>query len=82
LSVLRAIAGTGRLQPMPNGPLPEPELYDSDSCGPKPERPGLSGMGTVIIPVPVAGLTLNFSPMPRMAPPPLGWEMVGALRRK
>ena len=29
-------------------------------------------MGTVIDPVPVAGLAANFSPMPRIAPPPFG----------
>ena len=29
-------------------------------------------------PVPVTGLAANFSPMPRMAPPPLGNEMEGA----
>jgi hypothetical protein len=35
-------------------------------------------MGTVIEPVPVTGLAANFSPIPRMAPPPLGSEMEGA----
>jgi hypothetical protein len=35
-------------------------------------------MGTLIEPVPVTGLAANFSPMPRMAPPPLGREMDGA----
>jgi hypothetical protein len=29
-------------------------------------------MGTDIDPVPVTGLAANFSPMPRMAPPPFG----------
>ena len=38
-------------------------------------------MGTVIEPVPVTGLAANFSPMPRMAPPPLGRDMVGASAR-
>jgi hypothetical protein len=28
--------------------------------------------GTVMEPVPVTGLAANFSPMPRIAPPPLG----------
>ena len=41
------------------------------------ERPGLVAMGTVIEPVPVTGLAANFSPIPRMAPPPLGNEIVG-----
>ena len=38
-------------------------------------------MGTVIEPVPVTGLAANFSPMPRMAPPPLGSDTVGAETR-
>jgi hypothetical protein len=29
-------------------------------------------------PVPVIGLAANFSPIPRIAPPPLGSEMEGA----
>ena len=37
-------------------------------------------MGTVIEPVPVTGLAVNFSPMPRIAPPPLGSEMEGAAK--
>jgi hypothetical protein len=43
----------------------------------KPERPGLVAMGTAIEPVPVTGLAANFSPIPRIAPPPLGSEMDG-----
>jgi hypothetical protein len=35
-------------------------------------------MGTLIEPVPVTGFAANFSPMPRMAPPPLGSSTVGA----
>src|SRR5689334_3906357 len=35
-------------------------------------------MGTDIEPVPVTGLAANFSPMPRMAPPPLGKTIAGA----
>src|SRR5215467_6882744 len=34
-------------------------------------------MGTLSDPVPVTGLVENFSPMPRIAPPPLGSESVG-----
>src|SRR5881397_3600054 len=34
-------------------------------------------MGTVMEPVPVTGLAENFSPIPRIAPPPLGSEMAG-----
>ena len=41
-------------------------------------RPGLVAMGTLIEPVPVTGFAANFSPMPRIAPPPLGSEMEGA----
>jgi hypothetical protein len=29
-------------------------------------------MGTLSVPVPVTGLAVNFSPMPRTAPPPVG----------
>src|SRR5947207_686549 len=72
LSVFRLMEGSERLHPKPNGPLPAPESYESESCGPKPERPGLVAMGTLIEPVPVNGLAANFSPMPRMAPPPFG----------
>ena len=35
-------------------------------------------MGTDVEPVPVTGLAANFSPIPLMAPPPLGSEIVGA----
>ena len=74
---MRVIEGRERLQPNPNGPLPAPESYDRDSCGPKPERPGEVAIGTVIEPVPVTGLAANFSPMLRMAPPPLGNVTLG-----
>src|SRR5215211_1898003 len=43
-----------------------------------PGRPGLVASGTLSDPVPVAGLTPNFSPMPRIAPPPLGKETLGS----
>src|SRR5713226_3414029 len=78
-SVFRVIEGSARLQPKPNGPFPEPESYDRDSCGPKPERPGEVKIGTVKEPVPVTGLAANFSPIPRIAPPPLGSVMDGAV---
>src|SRR5207248_2855965 len=77
LSVLRVMVGSARFQPKPKGPLPAPESYDSASCGPKPERPGLVAIGTVMEPVPVTGLAANFSPMPRIAPPPLGRDIEG-----
>src|SRR6185436_13951106 len=70
--------GRDRFQPHPKKPLPAPESYESASCGPNPERPGLVAIGTVIEPVPVTGLAANFSPMPRIAPPPLGREILGA----
>src|SRR6266404_7974607 len=79
LSVLRVIAGSERLQPKPNAPLPDPESYESDNCGPKPDRPGLVAIGTDIEPVPLARLTPNFSPRPLIAPPPLGSVNAGAL---
>jgi hypothetical protein len=64
--------------PNPKGPLPDPESYESESCGPNPARPGLVRIGTDIEPVPVTGLAANFSPIPRIAPPPLGSEIEGA----
>src|SRR5262249_26969987 len=82
LSVLRVIDGIDRLQPNPKGPLPAPESYESVSCGPKPERDGDVKTGTVIEPVPVTGLAVNFSPMPLIAPPPFGRVIVGALTAK
>ena len=39
-------------------------------------------MGTDIEPVPVTGLAANFSPMPRMAPPPLGSVIEGAAAKE
>jgi hypothetical protein len=36
-------------------------------------------IGTVSDPVPVTGLAANFSPIPRIAPPPLGNETCGAI---
>src|SRR5256885_6504787 len=72
LSVLRVMVGSARCHPKPKGPLPAPESYESESCGPKPERPRLVAMGTLMEPVPVTGLTANFSPMPRIVPPPFG----------
>jgi len=77
LSVLRVIEGSDRLQPNPKGPLPEPESYVRLSWGPKPERPELVAIGTLIEPVPVTGLAANFSPIPRIAPPPFGREIAG-----
>src|SRR6266480_5019298 len=81
LSVLRVMAGSVRCQPKPKAPLPAPESYERESCGPKSERPGLVAMGTVMEPVPVTGLAANFSPMLRIAPPPLGKEIVGGRSR-
>src|SRR5438876_11697974 len=78
LSVLRVMAGSGKCQPKPKAPLPAPGSYERESCGPKSERPGLVAMGTVMEPVPVTGLAANFSPMLRIAPPPLGRLIVGA----
>src|SRR4051812_21949395 len=72
------MAGRRRLQPRPNGPLPEPESYESDSCGPNPDRPGGVAIGRVSAPVPVAGLAVNFSSIPRMVPPPFGRANCGA----
>src|SRR5215217_5266579 len=79
LSVLRVTDGSESDQPMPNGPLPAPESYDSWSCGPKLDRPGLAGIGSVNVPVPVAAFAENFSPMPRIAPPPFGSAIAGGV---
>src|SRR5262249_14454333 len=46
--------------------------------GPNPERLGLVGIGTVSAPVPAAALAAHFSPMPRIAPPPVGSVSPGA----
>src|SRR5690606_29902409 len=40
-------------------------------------RPGLVKTGMEKAPVPVTGFEENFSPIPRMAPPPLGREIEG-----
>src|SRR5262249_36763258 len=74
----RVIAGRPSCHPKPNALLPPPESYASARCGPKPARPGDVKMGTDREPVPVTGLALNFSPNPRIAPPPLGIETAGA----
>jgi hypothetical protein len=63
--------------PNPKGPLPDPESYESESWGPNLARPGLVAIGTVIEPVPVTGFEPNFSPSPRIAPPPLGRDIEG-----
>src|SRR5689334_2233175 len=65
------------LQPIPNGPLPRPESYDNDSPGSKSDRDGLSPSGTDSEAVPLAGLVSNFSPRPRIAPPPFGSDRDG-----
>jgi hypothetical protein len=74
---LRVTDGDDNDQPNPNGPFPRPESYESANWGPKPDRPGLVGIGTDIEPVPVAGSAVNVSPIPRIAPPPLGSEIDG-----
>ena len=81
MSVFRVMRAIDRVHPKPKGPLPPPELYDSDNSGPKPERPALVAIGTVIDAVPVTGLVENFSSMPRIAPPPLGSVIEGMAAR-
>ena len=73
--------GRERFQPNPNGPFPDPESYVSKRDGPNPDRPGLVVMGTVRELVPVAGFAANFSPIPRIAPPPFGRDMAGKFDR-
>ena len=70
--------GNDRVQPKPKGPFPAPESYETASCGPNSERPGLVRIGRVKPEVPVTGLAANFSPIPRIAPPPLGSDTLGA----
>ena len=77
LLVRRETAGIERPHPSPNGPLPDPELYERDSAGWKPERPGETKTGIENVAAPVAGATENFSPIDRPAPPPLGSEIDG-----
>ena len=48
------------------------------AAGRSPSGPGWWRSARVIEPVPVTGLAANFSPMPRMAPPPLGKLIAGA----
>lgn len=43
------------------------------------DLPGLNGSGTDNEPVPVTGFAENFSPIPRIAPPPLGNEIAGGV---
>src|SRR5262245_52971803 len=77
LSVRRVIEGCCCVHPMPNTPLPLPESYEIVSCGPKPERPGLVGIGTARDAVPVTGFAVNLLSIPRIAPPPLGRLICG-----
>jgi hypothetical protein len=53
-------------------------MYAIEISDPNPLRPGGVAMGTLIDPVPVTGFAMNFSPNPRMAPPPLGSAGLGA----
>lgn len=76
LAVLRVIVGREIVQPKPKGPLPFPELYVTDNWGSNPLA-GLTAIGMDIVAVPVGVLTVNFSFMPLIAPPPLGNEMEG-----
>src|SRR5262245_2174537 len=78
LSVRRVIDAGSHDQPRPNGPFPAPLLCDRPSDGPNPERPGDKARGTDIEQVPVAAAIENFSPMPRIAPPPFGKVGVGS----
>jgi len=68
----------GRLnvQPKPNTPFPEPELYDKANVGEAP-RAGEKGRGIEKEAVPFTAFTENFSSMPLMAPPPFGKAMEG-----
>src|SRR6476469_4337199 len=43
------------------------------------ERPGLVKIGILTDAVPVTGFAPNFSPIPRIAPPPFGRDIAGKL---
>ena len=77
LLVFLVIEGRERVHPKPNGPFPDPESYVSESDGPNPDRPGLVKIGTLRDPVPFTGVAVNFSPIPRIAPPPFGSDIEG-----
>jgi len=66
-----------RLQPMPKGPFPTAESYVSANRGPNRNRSGDVRIGIVIEPVPLTGFASNFSPRPRIAPPPFGSVIAG-----
>ena len=77
--VLRVMDGSSNPHPKPNGPFPSPESYATAKCGPNPERPPLAGIGILADAVPEAALTEKLSPMPLIAPPPLGRLIDGRL---
>jgi len=62
----------GRLKPHPTPKGPLAGVVTERQLRRKPARPGVDAIGTEKLLVPVAGLTANFSPIPRMAPPPFG----------
>jgi hypothetical protein len=60
--------------------LPAPESYESARLGARP-RAGVAGKGMEKEAEPVTGLAEKASPIPLMAPPPLGRLRAGALVR-
>ena len=66
-SVFRVIAGSRRLQPSPNGPLPDAGVVREGELRTEPGAPGRREIGTLIDPLPVTGFAPNFSPIPRIA---------------
>src|ERR1044072_3302754 len=74
------MAGSERVQPRPNGPLTAPESQERARCGSKRERPGVVAIRMVTDPVSVTGFVANFSPMPRIAPPPFDSEIAGGVK--
>ena len=75
LPVLRAIDTSERRHPNPKGSLPSPESSVSASDGPQAVRLGEKDWGTLSEAAPVRALAENFSPVDRIAPPPLGRVM-------
>lgn len=62
--------GSNKFWPKPKGLFLAPEAEDNKNWGPRPGCPGLIAMVTDTRPVPVTGSAANFSPAPRIAPPP------------
>ena len=68
--------GISKPQPIPYNPLPLPVLYPIETAGCNPFLPGGTAIGIEKFPVPVNRFVENFSPIPVIAPPPVGREIM------